>query len=329
MHRIVTVTVNPAVDMSTAVEHVAADRKLRCGPVSYEPGGGGINVSRAIRILGGASLALYAAGGCTGEILQTLFRQAGIEERAVPVNGWTRQNLMVAEEASGQQYRFGMPGPELEDREWNRILGEVAALEPFPGFIVGSGGLPPGVPDDFYARLARLGKRRGARVIVDASGEALRQAVSERPFLIKPNMNELRTLAGRDVEHEEDQEAIAAELIRSGRCDVAVISLGAAGVLLSSGGGTERIRAPSVPIQSKVGAGDSMVAGIVLGLSREEPLRDAVLLGIAAGAAAVMTPGSELCRRADVERLYGRLLQRAAGPEAGGRQTIEDKGGSS
>ena len=166
---------------------------------------------------------------------------------------------------------------------------------------------PPGVPDDFYARLARLGDELGAKVIVDTSQRALCAAVEAGVYLIKPNLRELSQLAGRDLEDEADQERVAGEIVRNGGARYVVVSLGAAGVLLVSEDGCERMRAPTVPIKSKVGAGDSMVAGIVLSLARGMPPREAVRFGVAAGAAAVMTPGTELCRREDTERLYERI----------------------
>jgi 6-phosphofructokinase 2 len=160
------------------------------------------------------------------------------------------------------------------------------------------------VPSDFYARVARMGKEKGAKVIIDAPSEALNHALQEGVYLIKPNIREFRELVGQDVQEEAQIKAEAAKLVKSGRCEVLVISLGAAGAIMAAENLTEHILPPTVRIVSKVGAGDSMVAGIVLSLARGKTLRDSVLFGIAAGAAAVMTPGSELCRREDAERLY-------------------------
>lgn len=307
MKTIVTLTMNPAIDKSSSVDHVVAERKLYCTIPRFEPGGGGINVSRAIKKLGGESLALYPSGGPTGEMLQFLFDQEGLTHRPVPVLGWSRENLIVLEEATGQQYRFGMPGPDLSDEEWQRCLDEIFSGQPGPDFIVASGSLPPGVPEDFYARIARMGKARGARVVIDVAGEPLRLALREGIYLIKPNIREFREFAGSGMEEESEIRALAKKLVSDGQCEVVVISLGAAGVLMVSGDGDERLQPPAVPIISKVGAGDSMVAGIVLSLARGEALRDAVRFGVAAGTAAVMTPGTELCRREDAERLYRQM----------------------
>lgn len=304
--RIVTITMNPAVDKSAVVEDVIAERKLRCRNPRREPGGGGLNVSRAIRELGGQSTAVVPLGGPTGDILARLLDQADIDHVSIPTEGWTRENLSVFEQSSTQQYRFGMPGTTLHEAEWQECLDRVKAVDS-PDFIVASGSLPPGVPDDFYARLGEAARAVGARFLLDTSGTPLREATRDGVYLLKPNAREFEELTGKPFESEPQQEELARGLIDSGRCEVLILSLGAAGVLMATRDNIERVRSPSVPIRSKVGAGDSTMAAIVLGLAREMPLRSAVCYGVAAGAAAVMTPGSELCRREDVERLHRRL----------------------
>jgi 6-phosphofructokinase 2 len=307
MQTIVTITLNPTIDTSTATDHVVPEHKLRCDAPQYEPGGGGVNVSRAIKNLGGESLALYLAGGPTGAMLQSFLDRDDIRHQPTLISGWTRESLTVAETSSGQQYRFNMPGPTLHEHEWQSCLDTLAALDSKPAYIVASGSLPPGAPDDFYAQVAHLGRQLGARVMVDTSGEPLCRAVRAGVYLIKPNLRELSQVAGRPLEDEREQEAAATELIAHGQCEAVVVSLGAAGALLVSKDGVERLRTPTVPIKSKVGAGDSMVAGMALGLARNMRLPHAVRFGVAAGAAAVMTPGTELCRRDDTERLYRQM----------------------
>jgi 6-phosphofructokinase 2 len=245
-------------------------------------------------------------------MLQHLFEQEGLDHRPILFNGWTRENLVMLEESTGQQYRFGMPGPHLSEAEWQRCLDELSAINPPLDFIVASGSLPPGVPEDFYARVARIGKDIGAQVVVDTSDEPLRLALSEGVYLIKPNIREFRQLAGQEMKEESEIRNMATEIVRSKQSMVVVISLGAAGVLTVSPEGYERIQPPTVPIVSKVGAGDSTVAGIVLSLARGSALRDAVRYGVAAGAAAVMTPGTELCRMEDTERLYEQMTLKSA-----------------
>ena len=308
MKTIVIMTMNPAIDKSSSVAHVVAERKLYCNPPRFEPGGGGVNVSRAIKKLGGESKLLYPAGGLTGERLQKLLDQEGLDHRPFPIEGLIRESLVILEESSGRQYRFGMPGPEFQEEEWERCLDELSTLCPTPNYLVASGSLPPGVPTDFYARVARVGKERGAKVIIDVSGEAMKEALKEGVYLIKPNIREFRELVGKEIKEESQIKAAARKMVKSGRCEVLVISLGAAGALMASEEITERILPPTVPIVSKVGAGDSMVAGIVLSLARGKTLRGSVLFGVAAGAAAVMTPGTELCRWEDVERLFESMV---------------------
>lgn len=305
---IVSLAMNPAIDKSSSVEHVLAERKLYCKAPRFEPGGGGVNISRALKELGGESVLLYAAGGLTGHRLMDLLDQEGITQRPLPIEGMTRESLVILEESTGQQFRFGMPGPSLSNEECERCLHELSAISPTPDYLVASGSLPSGVPDDFYARVARAGKNNGTRVIIDASGEALKRALQEGVYLIKPNGREFRDLVGKDIKEETQIKAEAQKMVKSGRCEILVISLGAAGALMVSENIAEHILPPTVPIVSKVGAGDSMVAGIVLSLARGKTLRDSVRFGVAAGAAAVMAPGTELCRREDVERLYAQML---------------------
>ena len=309
MHRIVTLTVNPAIDKNTRVEQVLAEEKLRCSKPTREPGGGGINVTRALQRLGGQSSAVYTAGGPPGEVLETLLREEGIDHHAVEIRDWTRENLIVYEERSGRQFRFGMPGPSVSQDEQNQCLDMLQRIDAPIDYVVASGSLSESMSSDFYSQVAGAAHELGARFVLDSSKDALREGLHEGAFLIKPNLRELQQLAANELSSEEAQEAAARKLIEEELCEVVVLSLGAAGVLLVTPEGGERLRAPTVTIRSKVGAGDSMVAGIMLGLDRGFELRDAVLFGVAAGAAAVMTPGTELCRREDTERLFERLTE--------------------
>ncbi|MFW5946988.1 MAG: 1-phosphofructokinase family hexose kinase [Gemmatimonadota bacterium] len=306
--RITTLTVNPVVDLSVTVDRVEANRKLRCRDPEREPGGGGINVARVVCRLGARARAVFAAGGSAGELLTRLLEAEGVPAEPVAVDGFTRENLMVAESGSDRQYRFLLPGAELTADEQDRLIE--AALADDPDYVVTSGSLPPGVPANFYARLARAAPP-GTRVVLDTSGEALSAGVESGVFLVKPNLRELGHLAGREVSEDPAPEEAARSLIEGGRAEYVVVSLGAGGALLATTEGTERIAAPTVPIRSRVGAGDSTVAGMVVGLVQGDDIATAVRLGVAAGAAAVMSPGTGLCRREDVERLFRRLRERA------------------
>lgn len=301
---IVTLTLNPAVDVSTSLRHVAANRKLRCETPRYEPGGGGINVSVAMAELGCRSTAVFLGGGPTGEILRTLLSKRGIDHEPVAIEGWTRWNFTAGDQSSDDQYRFLMPGPRVRDDEIRDCLDRLRSMKPKPDYIVVSGSFPPGVSPDAMRELAAVAATHDARLVADTSGNALRIAVQEHIFLLKPNTRELKDLTDEDTSTEAGQETAVKHLVEKNKCGVVILSLGAAGVLMATADRVERLRAPSVPIASRVGAGDSMVAGVLTGLDRGYDIRDAVRLGIAAGSAAVMTPGTELCRKKDVDRLY-------------------------
>jgi len=313
---IVTLTINPSVDRSCRTEHVIAEKKLRCHSVERQPGGGGINVARAVHLLGGNVLSIWAGGGATGAQLAGLLEADGVAHHQIETESLTRENVHFIDESDGAQYRLVMPGSKLTEKESERALDGCAEAAREARCVVASGSLPPGVRPDFYARLRR--KLPGqVRFVVDTRGEALRLALAQRVDLIKPNLAELGALVGRELEEDAAIEAAARELIGDNRAAVVVVSLGRGGALLVTEDGTDRISAPTVPIRSKVGAGDSMVAGIVHQWVQDAPLADAVRFGVAAGAAAVMTPGTELCRRADVERLYAGMQQTAASRSAG------------
>ena len=308
MLSIVTLTMNPAVDESTSVPYVLPDRKLRCQAPTYEPGGGGINVARAIRKLGGDALACFPVRGPAGELLKRLLDVEGLRCTPMPVNGWTRENLNVLEEVSGRQFRFCMPGAALGDHEWPIFLDWVRQLRPAPDFLVASGSLPPGVPVDFYARLAAVGRQIGSRVVLDTSGAPLARAVEEGVYLLKPSLQEFQTLMGEPEGDESHLASLAANVVKRGWCEILVLSLGAGGALWVTASERERLASPAVHVKSSVGAGDSMVGGIVLSLARGRAVGEAVRFGVAAGAAAVMNPGTALCRREDVERLYPQVM---------------------
>ena len=242
-------------------------------------------------------------------MLNHFLEKEGIAHRPIKIEDWTRENLVVYETTTEQQYRFGMPGPEIREDEWTRLLDYLENLSTRPSFLVASGSLSPGVPVDFFSRVGRIARKQGIDLIVDTSGDPLASALEDGGlFMIKPNIGELREIAKQsDITEEEEVIGFAKSLIDAGKVQVVVISIGSAGTLLVTGEGCQKMRAPTVSIKSKVGAGDSMVGGISLALARGKNVKDAVRFGIAAGAAAVMTPGTELCRREDTERLYEKL----------------------
>jgi 6-phosphofructokinase 2 len=303
MAAIVTLTMNPALDIATATERVVPTHKLRCAPPRYDPGGGGINVARAVHALGGDSLAIFPAGGAGGEMILSLLRREGVASDAIGIAGFTRESLSVEERRSGEQYRFILPGPVLGPGEQERCLAALSRAAPAAAFIVASGSLPPGVPEDFYAEVAAIARRCGKPLALDSSGPAL-GAGARGVYLLKPSLSELGQLAGRALRTPGEEEQAAREMVAAGRCQALVLSLGPRGALLATASGCVRFPAIPVEARSTVGAGDSMLAGIVLGLTRDLALREAVRFGMAAGAAALLGSGTQLCRPEDVDRLH-------------------------
>lgn len=305
MPTVVTLTLNPTIDKSTAVDTVASEIKLRCDSPTFDPGGGGINVSRAMHKLGAESIALYTAGGSGGAILGELLDAEGLRHQAIPIQDYTRENLTVFEKSTTLQYRFGMPGPTLTTAEWQKIID--VTLSHDADYIVASGSLPPGVPDDFYAQLARRMQGGNAQLVVDTSGKALEAMVNTNFLLAKPNLAEVETLSGQKFENEDQLKEMTQTMIKAGHVQNVVVSLGAGGAAFISADDFRVMRPPVVPIRSKVGAGDSMVGGIMTALVQGRDLADAVKYGIAAGTAAVMTDGTQLCRKEDVEWIYKKI----------------------
>jgi 6-phosphofructokinase 2 len=304
MQPIVTFTVNPALDMSTEVERVEAKHKLRCGPAVFDPGGGGINVARVVHRLGGNALALYAVGGPTGRAFEELLEREGVEGCPLPIEGSTRLNVTVDETSTGDQYRFVVEGPALSEAEWRRALDILAGRITEGSYVVASGSLPPGVPDDLYARVARLCRERRAHCVVDTSGPALRAALDEGVYLVKPNRRELQQLLQSPLTTAAEEEQAAQAIVARGESEAVALTLGSRGSVLAWRGGIARNPPLEVETRSAVGAGDSFVGALVLRLAQGRPLPEAFRYASAAGAAALMTPATELCRKADVDRLY-------------------------
>ena len=303
MPSIVTITFSPCIDKSTSIPRLMPERKLRCAVPVLEPGGGGINVARAIQKLGGSAVALFPAGGYTGKYFIELLEKERVPSILVETKNETRENIIVVDESSNEQYRFGMPANPLRESEWKELLRLLDAMTDI-NFIVASGSLPPGVPTTIFADVAVLAKKKNAKFIADTSGEALEHATREGVYLLKPNLGELSYLAGKDYLHEKEIPAIAKQLIQEKKCEVIVVSMGSAGALLVTKTIEKKITPPPVQRKSTVGAGDSMVAGIVLSLSKGKDIETAVEYGVACGTAATLSPGTGLCQPENVNRLF-------------------------
>ena len=305
MKPIVTLTLNPAIDSSCQADEVRPVLKIRTTGERYDPGGGGINVARVIRELGGDAIAVYLAGGLTGQAFTLMIDAICLQHRAVLSRGYTRVSHTVYERSSGKEYRFVPQGPEIHNDEWQTCLRELEGLE--FDYLVASGSLPRGVPDDFYARMAGMVSGKGARFVLDTSGEALKRALDAGVYLVKPNLREFESVVGRSLRDPAEQEAAAMQLIARGRAEIVTVSLGSDGALLATGAGCRRLRAPKVKPRSTVGAGDSFVGAMTLGLAQGRTPEDAFALAVATGTATVLTMGTELCRREDVERIYRQI----------------------
>lgn len=306
MEPVLTLTANPAVDVTTSVDHVAVDRKLRCSSARRDPGGGGINVARVIQKLGGRAVAAFTQGGSTGALLATLLERDGVSHHALAIAQDTRESFTVTEEQSGGQYRFVLPGPTLSQGECERLLAFVEALAPAPPYLVLSGSLPEGVSASLYATLAAKAPP-ATRVIIDTSGEALKALRGAGVFLVKPNLRELAELSGESLDSDSAIVHAARKLIEQGMTEVVLVSMGARGARLVSADLDQHLVVPPVKPVSRVGAGDSTVGGLVYALSCGRDLASAAAYGVAAGTAAVLTEGTELCTRADTERLFAQI----------------------
>jgi 6-phosphofructokinase 2 len=301
---IVTLTPNPAIDLSTSIDQIVPMRKLRCTALKRDPGGGGVNVARVVKRFGGDVEAILPVGGFAGQLLRRLIDDEKIQSRIIEVEAETREDFSVAELSTAQQYRFVLPGQPLREAEWRDCLNTLAASMPRPAFVVASGSLPPGVPNDFYAQAAAIARKLGAKFILDTSGAPLAAAIEHGVYLIKPNLHEMRELAGKPLAKQSDWIAAARRYIEAGKVDVVALSLGHLGALLITR--DQALRAQAMPIKpvSAVGAGDSFLGALVFSLAKGDSLADAFRLGMAAGSAALIHAGTELCRPADVERLY-------------------------
>jgi 6-phosphofructokinase 2 len=310
MADIVTLTINPTIDVSTSVEQLVPLHKLRCSAARRDPGGGGINVARVVKRFGADVTAMYAMGGTLGQLLRHLLDQERIPALPVPISEETRENFTVLEDLSGRQYRFVLPGPRLSEREWRAFLSAFATRlshEQRTRFVVASGSLPPGVPSDFYGRIARTARQADAKMIVDSSGPALQAALEAGVYLVKPSLRELGELTAAPLESEGDRLAACRSLIASGRAEMVALTLGDRGALLVTRDRALRGQAvPTKPV-SIVGAGDSFLGAMIWSLAAGRSIEDAFRYGMAAGSAALLMPGTQLCRRGDVERLVGEV----------------------
>ena len=311
MNDILTITLNPALDLSTEVGTVSPGPKLRCEEPRHDPGGGGVNVSRAIKRLGGQSIAFVALGGETGAAYKGLIEAEDIPVEVFAADGNTRQSIAILETSSGRQYRFQFPGPAWTDEQTGRMLARLEPLMRKGQMVVLSGSVPAGVPSDIASTINRMAVECGAQLIVDTSGEALTEAARNRaaPFaMLRMDGAEAAEVSGRQFSEPAELAGYGTELIGAGVADHLVMSMGSKGTVGVSAGERFFCKPPKLKPLSAVGAGDSMVAAIALELSRGGTFRDAVRHGVAAAGSAVLTPATELCSKATADEILEKVV---------------------
>ncbi|EPK6625920.1 6-phosphofructokinase II [Enterobacter hormaechei] len=309
MASIYTLTLSPSLDSATMTPQIYPEGKLRCSAPVFEPGGGGINVARAITHLGGKATAIFPAGGATGEHLVALLADEQVAVDTVDARDWTRQNLHVHVESSGEQYRFVMPGAKLSDDEFRQLEEKVLTIKS-GSLLVISGSLPPGVKTEKLTALVQAVLQRGIRCIVDSSGDALKAALEPGQLeLVKPNQKELSALVNRELNQPDDVRTAAEELVRTGKAHRVVVSLGPQGALAVDKTGCVQVVPPPMKSQSTVGAGDSMVGAMVLKLAQGASLLEMARYGVAAGSAATINQGTRLCSLADTQKIVDYLAR--------------------
>lgn len=305
MMTIFAIALNPSVDVSSDAARVHHTRKVRTHNQHRHAGGGGVNVARVVAMLGGHPVLLIMSGGETGALLKDSLAKQPIDLKSIEIAEPTRLAFAVYEEETGLEYRFVPDGPAVSAAE---IDAAMAALEGISGgYVVASGSLPRGAPDDIYARMARICVGNGARFILDTSGKPLVDALQGgHIFLVKPSLSELETIAGHKLD-ERGIEDVARHIVEQGQSEYVAVTLGRGGALLVGKDIALRLPAIHVPVRSAVGAGDSFLAALVLKLDEGAAIEEAFRFGLAAGAAAAMTPGTELCRPVDVLSLYEKM----------------------
>lgn len=306
MKPVITITANPCIDISAHVPALFPDKKLRCSTLKKDPGGGGINVSRVIHRFGGNTIAFFPAGGYTGDYFVQMLANEQVPFREVILAGETRENIVITDDSSGLQYKFGMPGPVVSEAEYHELLKAISLVKEASFFVL-SGSLAQGMPEVFFAEVIKIARKIQAPVVADCAGAVLTSALKESVYLIKPNLGELASLAGVNELDKHTAIDAAKQVIGNKQAEVIIVSMGASGALLVTEQIQEFIAAPVIKTKSTVGAGDSMVAGIVFSLASGWGIEEAVKYGVACGTAATINEGTALCMKADADRLYQQM----------------------
>lgn len=303
---IYTLTLNPAVDRELTVPAIEYDSVLRASESRVDFGGKGFNVSRLLKGLGAESTAVGFLGGKAGEILQDGLKSLGIGAEFVWVPGETRTNISIVTQSGGHYIKVNEKGPLVDSAKQQELLDKIAALAQPGDWWVLAGSLPPGVSDDFYARIVAVLNAHGSLTLLDTTGESLRLGCAQKPYLVKPNAEEARALTKMPVDTVADITAVAAEIRRMGAQNV-VISMGKAGALLQTAEDTWLTHSPKIREKNPIGAGDSMVGGLVWALTRGLGLKESLGWGVASGAATASLSGTEVGTQKMIEKLLGQV----------------------
>ena len=309
MPDIITITLNPAIDKTYMVTDLVPEHKLRCSNPLVEAGGGGINVSKGLKVLGSAARTIFFAGGKNGEVLHEMLQKEQIECLPIPVNGETRESLVIIDHSSSKEFRIVVDGPEISKSAFEQIIQHIQQVK--PSWIIASGSLPKGLPNDAYGVLAKTAKANGINFILDTSGEALSAALKEGVYLMKPNLKELSSLSGVKTLSLNDVPEAAMQLIKEKKAEVVVVSMSSSGAFLVTVENYFHIPSPVVEQRSTVGAGDSMVSGMVWALQYKKSLKEMACWGVACGSAATMHTGTQLFKKQDAEKLFAWISEKA------------------
>ena len=303
---IATITLNPSLDQHITVDGLVVDETNRWSRLHRYAGGKGIDVSRAVHEMGGRTTAYGFIGGTIGRAVEILLDEEGVPFSFTPIQGETRTNFIITDSKSLRQTRIDAPGPHISKSGFERFRRKMMRIRPSPDLIVAGGSVPPGIPDDVYYTMILEANTFGVRTILDSDGQWLVEGIKAKPYLIKPNIREAQGLLNRQLPTEEAIVEAGLDLVKMG-IEIAVISRGKDGIIATTKKETLKAVPPPVKVKSAVGAGDCTIAGLSLQLAQEEPLAEACRLAVAMGTAAVLTPGTELAHKEDVERLLPQI----------------------
>jgi 6-phosphofructokinase 2 len=310
---IATITLNPSLDQHITVDGLVVDGTNRWSRLHRYAGGKGIDVSRAIHEMGGRTIAYGFIGGPVGRAVEILLDEEEVPFSFTPIHRETRTNFIITDTKSWRQTRIDAPGPHISKGEFERFQRKMLRIRPSPDLIVMGGSLPPGIPSDVYYSMIMEAKTFGVRAILDSEGQWLVEGIKAKPYLVKPNVREAEGLLGRELATEDAIIKGALDIVDMG-VEIAVISRGSEGIIAATSKEVLKVVPPEVKVKSAVGAGDCTIAGLALKLANEESLSKACRLAVALGTAAVLTPGTELARRADVEELLPQVKVKKINP---------------